>query len=145
MKIREKRKPGVPYILEALNLLHTSEEESSDDENEINLVPSEELLHTDDQQSLDVNVGSQETDSENGDNEDDSEDCIANSEDDFFSDNCEEHNEQEHIVQNPLMSSESECSQLSTDLSLEDDEQTEQCDSDNSDNYCSQPLKRRKH
>lgn len=141
MKMREKRKPGVPYILEALNLLHTSEEESSDDENEINLVPSEELLHTDDQQSLDVNVGSQETDSENGDNEDDSEDCIANSEDDFFSDNCEEH-EQEHIVQNPLMSSESECSLLSTNLSFEDDEQY---DSDNSDNYCSQPLKKRKH
>ena len=75
--MRDKRKPGVPYILEAFNLLHSSEEESSDDENQINNGPSEELFH-----SLNyMKPETQETNSENDDREDHSEDFIDSSED----------------------------------------------------------------
>ena len=110
--MKDKRKPGVPYIIEALNLLHTSEEKSSDDENQISNGPSEELIHTEDLLSLNtIDPETQESDSENGDSEDHSDNSEENTDnDDFFSDNCEEHNEQESNAGNPIITSESDSS-----------------------------------
>ena len=141
--MRDKRKPGVPYILEAFNLLHSSEEESSDDENQIDNGPSEELFHTEDEHSLN-NPETQDTDSENDDSENHSEDFIDNSEkntdtEDFFSDNCEESNTEESNTGNPLITLESDSSHASTHF-----EYDQQCDSDSSDN-CLRPVKRRKY
>lgn len=61
--MKDKRKPGVPYILEVLNLLDSSDETTTtDEENEINNQgQSEELFHTEDN----VNTGNPQQDSEN--------------------------------------------------------------------------------
>ena len=96
--------PGVFYIIEAFHLLHTSEEKSSDDANQISNGPSEELFHTEDLLSFNtIDPETQEIDSENGDSEDHSADYVDNSDentdnDDFFTDNSDEHNEQENSI-----------------------------------------------
>lgn len=69
--MRDRRKPGVPIILELLNLLNSSDEvtTTTDDETQINNDgPSEELFHTADN----LNTENQQNDSNNFNSEDES-------------------------------------------------------------------------
>ena len=68
--MRDKRKPGVPLIYEVFDILNSSEETTTtDEENQINYAgPSEELFHTEDN----LNSDNEQNDSENASNDDQS-------------------------------------------------------------------------
>lgn len=163
--MKGKRKPGVPYILEALDLLNSSDETATiDEENQINNEPSEELFHTADN----LNTDNPQNDSDNTSSDDQnplpfhgpseevihtvenlSEDYIPNtaedSDRDFFIDNTQEHSDsdQENYVENPYtISSDSDPSthsQVTTEFEYDGD-----YDTDSSDNSL-RPFKRRKY